>query len=252
MAFNPQGADSGLNDQKPGIIYGIRVRDPQSATLTATVEGGIVRLLDSNGRLQEFTIQTTTKAFTLSKDTYVYINGAGAVAYLEVANNAVKPTQATLLTTGGVGSYFVAKVVTDGTRVVSGGVSTYSGNFSSAWINSSEPVEASFVTANQGAYYWQAPFDLRLLKAQASVSSPLGATDAGTITLASGINDVYTNMTNGVITLALSSAVGTRADCFPTTGQFIRAGDYVRFTSAKTTTGGTAMVQVVYTQSTRP
>ena len=252
MALNPQGADSALNDQKPGVIIGIRVRDPQSATLTATVEGGIIRLLDSNGRLQEFTIATTTKAFTASKDTYVYINGAGAVAYLEVANGAAKPSQAPLIATGGVGSFFIGKVVTDGTRVISGGVTMYSGNFSSAWTQSAEGIDMSFVTATQGATYWQAPFDLRLLKAQASVNAALSATDAGTITLASGVNDVYTNLTNGVITLALSSAVGTRADCFPTAFQFVRGGDYLRLTSAKTTTGGAATVQLIYAQSTRP
>lgn len=251
MAFNPQGADSGLNDQKPGIIYGIRVRDPQSATLTATVEGGIVRLLDSNNRLQEFTIATATKAFTASKDTYVYINGAGAIAYLEVANNAVKPTQATLITTGGIGSFFVGKVVTDGTRVVSGGVSTYSYNFSSAWTNSGE-LDISFVTGEQGATYWQAPFDLRLLKAQASVYAALGATDTGTIQLAAGVNDIYTNMTNGLITLAISAAIGTRGDAFPTGLQFIRQGDCIRITTAKTTAGGRAMLQFTYAQSTRP
>lgn len=244
QAQNAQALDVGT-----GVVFGLVARDPGSATLTTIIEGGRIRLqidpaLYSAVPQNEWAIQDTSKAFTASKDTYVYVSSAGALGYIEVANAATKPTLATLVATGGYGAQFIAKVVTDGSRVVAGGVTDlrqFAGSFAL-----SAGTTASFVTASQGAVYWKAPQKVRILGAQATVTAALGATDTGTITLASGINDVYTNMTNGVITLAISATVGTRGACVPTTSHILGPGQAVRLTSAKTTTGGAAEVQILY------
>lgn len=249
MSLNTQIALGAFDNVSPGVLTGYIVRDPGSATLTATIEGGaILQQLSgtaaSGVNLTLTTQQDTTKAFTASKDTYVYVSSAGALGYLEVANNAAKPSLATLVATGGVGAQFIAKVVTDGTRVTAGGVSDLR-QMSGADLRS-ETLKVGFAAADVGANYWIAPQRCAIVKAQATVITALAGTDAGTITFATGINDVYTNVTTGVITLALSSALGTRAACVPTALNIVQAGQTVRITSAKTTAGGGANCQFLY------
>lgn len=244
MAIAPQAGDSALYDSKPGVLLGLIVRDPQSATLTATVEGGVVRILDSNNRLTEFTIAEATKAFTASKDTYVYINGSGAVAYLEVANGAAKPSQATLISTGGTGSYYIAKVVTDGTRVTDGGVTDL--RPMSAGDIRDAVVALSFEASEVGAYYWYAPTDCRILRIQSIPFKAVAATDNGTITAAVGVNDKYTAVTTGVVTHTASDAIGQRRACFPTAVNFVQKGQVLRLTTAKATGGGKLNVQITF------
>lgn len=249
MSLNAQIAQGAFECACPGVLTGYIVRDPGSATLTATIEGGVI-LQQLSGTaasgvgLTYTTQQQTTKAFTASKDTYVYVNSAGALGYLEVANGAAKPSLATLISTGGVGSQFIAKVVTDGSRVTAGGVSDLR-QLVGADLRSFES-KAGFAAADVGATYWIAPQRCAIIAAQATVTTALANTDAGTVTFAIGQNDVYTAVTTGVITLALSSALGTRAACVPTALNIVQAGQSVRLTSAKATAGGEAQVQVLY------
>lgn len=249
MSLNPQIALGSFDTSYIGVLTGLVVRDPGSATLTTTVEGGsLLQQLSgtaaSGVSLTLTGIQDTSKTFTASKDTYVYVNSAGAIAYLEVANGAAKPTLATLVATGGAGSQFLAKVVTDGSRVTAGGVSDLR-QMSGADVRS-ETIKVGFAAADVGANYWIAPQRCAIIKSQATVITALANTDAGTITFATGINDVYTAVTNGVITLALSSALGTRAACVPTALNVVGAGQTLRVTSAKTTAGGGANCQWLY------
>lgn len=253
MAWNPQVGEKSLGNEQPGVVTGLVVRDPGSATLTTTIEGGWIKLaIDPTsaanlGKITaEWRIADTSKAFTASKDTYVYVSSAGALGYIEVANGAAKPSQATLTTTGGYGAQFIAKVVTDGTRVTAGGVTDLRQNTAGADMQS-DSILGSFAAATSTTY-WKAPARVRIWSAQATVQVALANTDAGTFTFATGVNDVYTNQTNGVITLALSSAIGTRAACFPSDSYIIDAGQTLRISAAKTTVGGQATVQILFSR----
>ena len=237
-ALDPAFGGTGL-----GVITGLIVRDPQSATLATTVEGGWIRLLVS-GVQTLFRIADTAKTFTASKDTYVYISSAGALGYYEASNGAAKPSQATIEATGGAGSQLIAKVVTDGSRVTDGGVSDLR-QFAGVDMRSAEFFQ-SFASTETGAAYWVAPARVRVWKLQTTAVDTLAGTDAGTITAAVGVNDKYTAMTNGATSLAASSATGTRASALPSAYFIVDAGQSLRLTSAKTTSGGTAITQVLY------
>lgn len=243
---NPQQQDDGLGSSPSslGVITGGIVRDPQSATLTTTIEGLWIRQLLSTGRAALSRIADTSKAFTASKDTYVGVTSAGALFYIENTLNDPKPTNAAVIAAGGVGAQLLAKVVTDGTRVTDGGVTDM--RIKAAVQLESFVMSQSFTTADQGPAYWIAPCRIRVWKAQSTVMVDLSGTDAGTITLARGINDKYTDMTNGVVTLALSSATGVRASALPSANFILDAGQSIRLTSAKTTTVGSAITQVLY------
>lgn len=247
-SFNQNAAalDPAFGGTGFGVITGLIVRDPQSATLATTIEAGWIRLnTTTNGTPAAPTrIADTAKTFTASKDTYVYVNAAGAIAYYEVSNGATKPSQATLEATGGAGSQFIAKVVTDGSRVTDGGVTDLR-QFAGVDMRS-ESFFQSFATTEIGAAYWVAPGRVRVWKLQTTAVDTLAGSDAGTITAAVGVNDKYTNMTNGQTSLAASSATGTRATAVPSAYFIVDAGQSVRLTSAKTTSGGTAITQMLY------
>jgi len=247
----------GTRDVTPyGVVEGLVFPIPASG-LTVTYLGGIVRLAPTSSVTsaalnttpgarvgREFAIAGSTKAFTASKDTYVYVNAAGAIAYYEVSNGATKPSHATLEATGGAGSQFIAKVVTDGSRVTDGGVTDLR-QFAGVDMRS-ESFFQSFATTETGAAYWVAPGRVRVWKLQTTAVDTLAGSDAGTITAAVGVNDKYTNMTNGQTSLA-ARLVAAFFQLHGSSAYFIvDAGQSVRLTSAKTTSGGTAITQMLY------
>ncbi|MGH7535969.1 MAG: hypothetical protein ACREMG_10310, partial [Gemmatimonadales bacterium] len=122
MSKNRQSAKAELESLEPGVVFGLIVDDPGSSTLTATYHGGEVRVKSStDGKaVDTYTIAGSTKAFTASKDTYVYIDGSsGALSYKEVTVAAVKPIIGTDIAAN---SEFLALVTTDGSRIVAGAV----------------------------------------------------------------------------------------------------------------------------------
>lgn len=246
MGFANQAANASLRIRQPGILYGGRVLDPGSATLTTTYEGLIARVKSATAgkEFDQYVIAGASKAFTASKDTYVYVDGGtGAIGYAEVANNATKP-----LPGGGVipaNSQFLAKVVTDGSRVVAGGVTDLANRTTGAKIHS-EIVPVSFVTADQGSYSWWPPMNGTLLCGFGIVTTVLGGTDAGTVTFATTINNVSTAVTGGVMTFPLSSAVGTIIQMFPTALNRFLEAQPMTITTAKTTTGGKAQLTLIW------
>lgn len=237
---------AGLTEgDQPGVRFGLLVRDPQSATLTATIEGGISQIASTTfNRVVDTYVQAeTTNAFTASKDTYVYISNAGVLSYLALANGAAPPTQATL----GVGALRIAKVVTDGTRITDGGV-TDMRTFAPAGDFFTVSCESSFLTANQGAIYIPINVNAVVRRIDGTVTTPLGASDTGTVTVAIGKNDKYTNVTNGVVTHSISAAIGERKSATPTAANFIQAGNMLRVTSLKTTTAGVSHIVITLEQ----
>lgn len=255
MAWQTQGQDVNVRasgGSQPGVIDGLVVRDPGSATLATTIEGGVILLKPSTTgtgiAYNDYVIQDTSKTFTASKDTYVYVNASGALAYDELANGATKPTTAALEALGGVGSQLIAKVVTDGTRVVAGGVTDLR-QLAGVTLETLTVPNLSFVTANQGSQYLRLPGTADIYGYIATVTGALGGTDTGTVTAALGLNDVYTNQAGGVITGAISAAVGTRYSAYVTGVRRLRSGQTLRLTTAKTTTGGTMTVQVLFARA---
>lgn len=234
-------------DRSYGVIFGLVIRDPQSATLTATIEGGWARVKSTTlgQKYAELAVQSTTKAFTLSKDTYVVLKTDGTFVYVEVANGAAKPTQAAIDAAAGADSLYIAKVVTDGTRVIDGGVTDMRKEAPHGEIVAYSS-EQSFESTEQGPQYFTSPIAGRILRIDASVYRPLSATDNGTVQAAIGENDKYTNLTNGLVTVPLSSAVGARASATPSALNSLRAGQTLRLTSAKTTVNGKCGVTVYF------
>lgn len=223
---------------KPGIVFGGVFRVPASG-LTATFEGILARLRSATlGKdFDEVVIQPSTKLFTASKDTYVYIDQTTQIlTYTEKANGAAKPTQSDI----GANSLWVAKVVTDGTNIT--GVTDLSHKAASRGNIEIVDFLAGFdstTTAVAGTNFNRPmPRSGRVIAVGGTVVVALAATDAGTITLSIGKNDVFTAVTTGVATFPLSSAVGDRVQAFATAAHRFVAGQSIKAVTAKTTEGG--------------
>ena len=115
-----------------------------------------------------------------------------------------------------------------------------------AGIRHTFTVPISFVTANQGAMVVPFTRPVTIKSLGFVVTGALGGTDAGTVQASNATG----NMTGGLLTVPLSSTVGTQiTSVTPTTNQTIAAGGVLTLTSAKTTTGGTGYVVVEYEDS---
>lgn len=223
-----------------GVVFGLIVRKPASG-LTATYDGGIVRVGTTSLPVPyaEKVVSGSTIAITASKDAYLYVDSSG-VQKLEKTLGAAKPTVSDI----GVNSEFIAKLVTSGTDITSVQDLRRDSSHGEIRIISSE---GSFVTAEQSNNEALVPFNGRLLAVQAVVTSVLGGTDVGTIVPAIGENEVFTGVTMDVaISFPLSSANGVKRLSFATALNSIRAGNYLRLTTAKTTTGGLVRMQAFF------
>jgi hypothetical protein len=223
------------------VLFGLVVRKPASG-LTATYDGGFVRVGSGNlpVPIVEKVVSGSTIAITASKDAYLYVDANGVLQKIEKTLGAAKPTIADI----GVNSEFIAKVVTDGSNITS---VTDLRRDSPHGVIEQLDLQGSFVTAEQSDNAELIAFNGRLLAVQAVVTSVLGGTDAGTIVPAIGENDVYTGVTMDVaISFPLSSANGVRRLSFATALNAIRSGNYLRLTTAKTTTGGLVHMQAFF------
>lgn len=230
-----------------GVIYGLEFPKPASG-LTVTYTGGTARLAPDNTTIsgnrfgRRFRIAGSTKAFTASKDTYVYLDSAGVLSYSEQTTGAAKPTLASL--SAPLGQYLWL-VTTDGSNVTA---VYWLGQRAAAWLEELSSVQMSFVTATQGATGWmKAPYAFRLISLDGVVAAALGATDTGTITAARVAAGTAANIANAVLTFAISAAVGVIGDAVPTiaTNPVFEPNDVLRLTSAKTTTGGAVNVRAI-------
>lgn len=99
-------------------------------------------------------------------------------------------------------------------------------------------VPVSFEATEQGDNKVYVPYGFDIIGAVGSVTKALANTDAGTITL--NINGVA--VTTGVITIPLSSAIGTDVAITPSATKTGTSGSYISCVGAKTTAGGKALV----------
>lgn len=222
-----------LSGRDRGFVFGGVVRKPASG-LTATYDGALLRV--GGGALPVPNVERiysgSTIAITASRDAYLYVDVNGVVQKIEKTLGATKPTISDI----GVNSEFLAKVITDGSNITT--VQDLRRESPHGVIHRL-PVQGSFVTAEQSDNAILVPVSGRLIAVAGFVTSVLGGTDAGSVTPAIGENDVYTGVTMDVaISFPLSSANGTRRLSFATALNAIRAGNYLRLTTAKTTTGG--------------
>src|SRR5687768_849531 len=104
-------------------------------------------------------------------------------------------------------------------------------------------VPVSFETGFQGDYDVYFPFKSKILRIRSQVIKALANTDAGTITAK---NSAGSAMASGVLTHALSAAFGDKQAAVPTTNNTVTADDFARFTVAKTTAGGEALLFIEY------
>jgi hypothetical protein len=230
--FERPTRDGLLGNRNRGVVFGLVPRVPASG-LTVTYMGGLVNVDSGNATVPvvEKVVAGATIAITASKDAYLYVSSAGTLSKLEVANGAAKPTYADI----GTGSEFIAKCVSNGTDVTAvTDLRRYAARGNVVVL----PIKIGFLTAEQGAQYVLAPSAGRIIALAGSVNTALGATDTGTVTYAIGDEDVFVNITTGVLTFAISAPVGTRVEAFPTALNAIKQGQYLRATSLKTTTGG--------------
>lgn len=238
----------GTRDNSPwGVVEGLLFPKPASG-LTVTYLGGVIRLQPTGSTStpgsrvgREFKIANSTQLFTATRDTYVYIDSAGAIQISAQTVGAAKPTLASLSADTG---QFLWKVVTDGSNVTS---VTDLRQFAPAWIETLALGQGSYVTATQGAtLFWSAPYRCRILKAYDVVAAAVAATDAGTVTFARAADGTSANIAGLVLTNALSSAVAAYAEAIPTlaTNPEFAPGDQLVGTTAKTTTGGAVNVYV--------
>jgi hypothetical protein len=105
----------------------------------------------------------------------------------------------------------------------------------------------SFETGEQLTHTLYFPKGATVSRLRALVTKALANTDAGTI---QGKNDGGTNMTTGLITIPLSSALATEVTVTPTGNNTFTAGQKAQFAVAKTTVGGKATLFVEFTVPT--
>ncbi len=242
---NMQMAAGQLGSRLPGVIWGLTPEEPASTNLNALYSGGYVNVESSTSgkTVDEYVIQPSTKLYTASKDTYAYINGSdGVLTYVEKTLNATKPTQASI----GLKSELLWKAVTDGSDVTG---FTDLRRWAPAGHLYTLQCDMDFITANQGSIYIPCATAGRILYVQSSVTIPLSASDSGTATLAIGLMDVYTAVTNGVITAAASSAIGVRDQVTPSAANRFGPGQRIRVTGAKSTTLGELHLDIICEQT---
>lgn len=110
----------------------------------------------------------------------------------------------------------------------------------------------SFVTAQQGTYYIYFPFPCTVTQANVRVTSVVSGTDDGELLFENDASAAMTgdNLTAGVLTVAASAAFGTGYTTSLDTNNTFTAGQEMRITSSKPTTGGIVSVDITYTRLT--
>lgn len=242
---NRQMAGGEIGNKLPGVICGLTFPESVGTSLDSVYDGGYVNVESSTkGKVvDEYVIQPSTKSFTASKDTYVYINGAdGVLTYSEKTLAADKPTQSAI----GAKSEWLFKVVTGASTIDS--VSDLR-RWAPAGHLYTQAVVVSFVATEVGAIYVPCPTAGRIVNLKTSVIDVLAGTDTATVTLAIGLQDVYTAVTTGVVTIAISAAISVRDQVTPTAKNRFGASQYIRVTGAKSTAGGKVMLYITCEQT---
>ena len=240
-----------IGEIRRGVVCGLVVRTPASL-LVATYDGGYIRVGSTNltQPSTEFAVAAGTVTVTASKDSYIYVDGTGAVQKLEVTQGAVKPTNTGAASNDiGAASEFIAKIVNDGTNITT--VTDLRGFAAAPEIQVLGPTDFSFLTGAVGTAYFKIPFNGRLLAIDGVVKTAIAASDNGTLTCSMGVNDVYTAITGGVLTATASDAIGTRYNITPTALNTVRRGNYLKVVGAKTTSGGVVQVTFTFAVGTR-
>ncbi len=228
-----------LGNLTRGVVDGLVFRLPASG-LIVTFDGGLVRIGSgvATQPTAEIRVANSTVVVTASKDTYVYVTAAGAITQLALANGAAKPKQSVI----GDTAEFLCLIVsnaTDATSIVDLRRLAAHGEIKHHHFT------VSFEAGEQCDNGIVMEYNGRILEIQGEVTKAIAATDAGTVTPAIGVNDVYTNVTTGLLTFPLSTALNARVEAIPTANNVFKKGNRVKFPSLKTTAGGKVLISLM-------
>lgn len=174
------------------------------------------------------------------------VNASAAIAYSKLA--ALTSGQIIVGSAGNVPTAVamsgdVAIVASGATTIQAGAVdpAMLSGNGAKeVWI-----LPVSFQSGEQCNNPIIAPYAGTIDQMESFVTLALAGTDAGTITA----NIEATPVTDGAITVALSSPLNTQDSATPSAANAFAAGDIISFISAKTTVGGKCLLSVQVTRT---
>lgn len=253
-------ADGGPGGVAPGVI-GMQSLVPASG-LVVSYEAGIARLasllnattLSAVQSIDEFIVQPATYTVANTKDTYVYVynlSGVLTIGQAAVANGGVKPRNNTLP----VGAELIAKVVASGGNVT--GITDMRRDPSRGEVEAIA-IPISFEAGEVGTYAVKVPFPSRILYAEVTLYKAAAGTDAGTIQIKTGIQEVYSTPSNALLTVPLSSIVGFRTSASPgtqvagsatnfaasVTQALVLRDQMLQVVTAKTTAGGKGVLTV--------
>lgn len=108
--------------------------------------------------------------------------------------------------------------------------------------NDSVAIPVSFEAGEQCGNKWVAPCNGTIVKLDSFVTKAIAGTDNGTITAAiAGVG-----VTNGVVTVDMSSALDVQDSATPTALNTFTAGQIISLTTAKVTAGGKCLVTLKY------
>ena len=105
-------------------------------------------------------------------------------------------------------------------------------------------IRLSFLTGEQGSVKIRFPFKVRIDQIRSQVVKALSDTNVGTVSLFSSDGA----MANGVISHALSAALGNEKVANPTTNRIIDKDTDLTLTPAKVKVGGKVQVTIHYTR----
>lgn len=167
------------------------------------------------------------------------INAAAAIAYSKLASL----TSANILV-GSAGNVATVTPVTGDVTIDNTGVTTIgaakvlTSMVEAPLTKDSHGIAISFETGEQANYAWIAPYDGTLTNIYTYVTKAIAATDDATVTANIGAVPV----TDGVVTIAASSALNTADSATPSALNTFVDGDLITFVTSKATAGGKAQL----------
>lgn len=183
------------------------------------------------------------------------INASAAIAWTKMA--ALTASKVVVTSAGGVittANQLIAALGGTGidTSASTGFPNVSSGTWSVDALTDVRHIDnLSFVTANQGTYYVYFPFACTVTGINVRVTSAVSGTDVGNLTIANNTGTAMTgdNLTAGVLEVAISAAFGTGYTSTLETNNTFAAGESMRITTSKTTTGGVVSADITFTRT---
>ncbi len=217
--------NTGVVSFTAGSIVNADINAAAAIAVTKLAAGTTTQILLMNGTTPTWT--TVSGNVTISASGVVTI-AATSITQTELANASVGTAQ------------IIDLSVTNG-KLANGGIQP--SKLTTLARTEVLTIFVSFETDGLGTQYLDLAIPGTVSKAVARVSTTIAATDAATIQLQ---DNSGTNLTGGLITIPLSSTVGTAVSVSPSANNVFTAGQSMRLVLTKTTPGGSANVIISY------